>query len=336
LSMHMGPSQRSDRSGSSPISSSNHISSPVLSSPIHSDSSENLDNKSKSSSPQIENNKETVSIDEPCDFSSVSMKNKQERANSSTNLKNSSKKRNPNHSTVKNSTKNLQNGEKVDERVYDPLPGEIGYDGNLYTCAVCSHIGEVVCCDSCPNVYHRGCLPAGQSLDILSFQTDDDLWHCPVCVEKGKVNRASKKSKGSEPKKRKFRRMKEVHGKRVVRGNDNLSPLSDAAVGDDLSPNKQEEEDAKSLASDCCSNRQNNGETKNGEDKKSFHQKLIDHQRMSSLADSSHINETKSVSSLASFKSNNLSISGRAKRQRKPNKKYLDESERKIEVFFGL
>eukprot|EP00804_Cyclotella_cryptica_P018966 CCRYP_006473-RB/>CCRYP_006473-RB protein AED:0.02 eAED:0.02 QI:690/1/1/1/0.5/0.4/5/239/1470 len=59
----------------------------------------------------------------------------------------------------------------------------LGYDGNLFYCRVCLGVGEVVCCDNCPSVFHPACIPKG--LSKTSLDNDDDPWYCPECVENG-------------------------------------------------------------------------------------------------------------------------------------------------------
>jgi len=63
------------------------------------------------------------------------------------------------------------------------LPEElVGNDGNLFYCRVCLGVGEVVCCDGCPHVFHPSCLPAGPSK--TSLENDDDPWYCHDCIKK--------------------------------------------------------------------------------------------------------------------------------------------------------
>lgn len=59
----------------------------------------------------------------------------------------------------------------------------VGNDGNLFYCVVCRGFGDVVCCDSCPHVFHAHCLPVG-SESRLSLENDDDPWYCPDCMSK--------------------------------------------------------------------------------------------------------------------------------------------------------
>lgn len=51
-------------------------------------------------------------------------------------------------------------------------------DGNLATeehCRVCHRLGEMLVCDSCPGVYHLGCL------DPPLDDVPDEDWRCYVC-----------------------------------------------------------------------------------------------------------------------------------------------------------
>jgi len=78
-----------------------------------------------------------------------------------------------------------------------------GNDGNFHYCRVCSEVGDVVCCDGCPHVYHPQCLPEdSDSFAALDLQHDDDPWYCPDCVKKRKLE-ASEKAKVKKNKKRK-------------------------------------------------------------------------------------------------------------------------------------
>ena len=70
----------------------------------------------------------------------------------------------------------------------------IGKDGNLFYCRICLGVGEVVCCDSCPNVYHQSCLPFGPSK--TSLENDDDPWFCHECMKnKSMIPTPTKKQK---------------------------------------------------------------------------------------------------------------------------------------------
>jgi hypothetical protein len=69
----------------------------------------------------------------------------------------------------------------------------LGYDGNLFYCRICLGVGEVVCCDGCPHVFHPACLPKG--LSKSSLENDDDPWFCPACVEKGMLGKSIEQPK---------------------------------------------------------------------------------------------------------------------------------------------
>jgi hypothetical protein len=78
-----------------------------------------------------------------------------------------------------------------------------GHDGNFHYCKVCNEVGDVVCCDGCPHVYHPQCLPEdSDSFAALDLQHDDDPWYCPDCVKKRKLV-SSEKAKLKKNKKRK-------------------------------------------------------------------------------------------------------------------------------------
>ncbi|VEU40973.1 unnamed protein product [Pseudo-nitzschia multistriata] len=69
-----------------------------------------------------------------------------------------------------------------------------GKDGNFHYCNICGEVGDVVCCDGCPHVYHPQCLPAdSESFAALDTQHDDDPWYCPDCFSSKK----KRKRKGS-------------------------------------------------------------------------------------------------------------------------------------------
>ena len=78
--------------------------------------------------------------------------------------------------SIKVGGKFFTGGEGVAEAELVPsLP--LGHDGNTFYCQECGEVGDVVCCDGCPRVYHGRCVPAGPSRDSL----DQDHWYCPSC-----------------------------------------------------------------------------------------------------------------------------------------------------------
>eukprot|EP00529_Nitzschia_sp_RCC80_P002312 CAMPEP_0113468402 /NCGR_PEP_ID=MMETSP0014_2-20120614/15336_1 /TAXON_ID=2857 /ORGANISM="Nitzschia sp." /LENGTH=2092 /DNA_ID=CAMNT_0000360789 /DNA_START=241 /DNA_END=6519 /DNA_ORIENTATION=- /assembly_acc=CAM_ASM_000159 len=65
------------------------------------------------------------------------------------------------------------------------LQHQISHDGNYHYCRICQLTGEVVCCDGCPQVYHRSCMPADEPARItLDDSPDDEEWFCPDCRAK--------------------------------------------------------------------------------------------------------------------------------------------------------
>eukprot|EP00956_Cyclotella_meneghiniana_P002774 scaffold3275_cov70-Cyclotella_meneghiniana.AAC.1 len=74
----------------------------------------------------------------------------------------------------------------------------LGQDGNLFYCRICLGVGEVVCCDGCPMVFHPSCIPPG--LSKSSLDNDDDPWYCPECVEKGMRGKSIDQLKGKKKK----------------------------------------------------------------------------------------------------------------------------------------
>jgi Bromodomain/PHD-finger len=62
-------------------------------------------------------------------------------------------------------------------------PTFLGQDGNLFYCVVCRELGDVVCCDGCPAVFHPKCIPLG-SASRSSLDNDEDPWFCPDCMAK--------------------------------------------------------------------------------------------------------------------------------------------------------
>ena len=80
----------------------------------------------------------------------------------------------------------------------------LGDDGNLYYCALCLDVGDVVCCDGCPRVYHPKCIPVGCE-SRLSLDADDDPWYCPDCMSAGKGNTST-----GRPRRRRASSLKET------------------------------------------------------------------------------------------------------------------------------
>ena len=72
------------------------------------------------------------------------------------------------------------------------VSNSLGDDGNQYYCNKCREVGDVVCCDGCPRVYHPWCIPENDPSRI-SLDADDDPWFCPVCMKEGKRTTSSKK-----------------------------------------------------------------------------------------------------------------------------------------------
>jgi len=71
----------------------------------------------------------------------------------------------------------------------------MGDDGNWYYCAICHDVGDVVCCDHCPKVYHPTCIPEGCESRI-SMDADEDPWFCPECMSGGQTRTTSGNKKG--------------------------------------------------------------------------------------------------------------------------------------------
>lgn len=103
------------------------------------------------------------------------------------------------HSGAKVSVNIVVNGKRLTAEEMSSLPssngGHLGNDGNQYYCQVCRGFGDVVCCDGCPRVYHRTCVPSGPSRDALD--NDEDPWFCPQCIGKKKSRRAEKEDRAS-------------------------------------------------------------------------------------------------------------------------------------------
>ncbi|CAM9517819.1 unnamed protein product, partial [Choristocarpus tenellus] len=48
--------------------------------------------------------------------------------------------------------------------------------------SVCGDAGEVLCCDNCPKVFHKGCLAVGSKARLVAnLQSKADPWYCPYC-----------------------------------------------------------------------------------------------------------------------------------------------------------
>jgi histone-lysine N-methyltransferase SETD1 len=68
------------------------------------------------------------------------------------------------------------------------IPGDVpelpqlGNDGNQFWCQVCHEFGDVVCCDGCPRVYHKECIPLDNAART-SLDRDEDPWYCPECID---------------------------------------------------------------------------------------------------------------------------------------------------------
>jgi histone-lysine N-methyltransferase SETD1 len=69
----------------------------------------------------------------------------------------------------------------------------LGEDGNLYFCDYCHEMGDVVCCDRCPRVYHPTCIPKN-SESRMSLDADEDPWYCPTCLKETKLCRGKIKT----------------------------------------------------------------------------------------------------------------------------------------------
>lgn len=77
-------------------------------------------------------------------------------------------------------------------------------DGVPEVCNVCGHGGEVICCDSCPLVFHLLCLNPPKT------RVPRGTWFCPECMNpkkksRSKNSRDSKASKRKRPVKRKLK-----------------------------------------------------------------------------------------------------------------------------------
>ena len=56
----------------------------------------------------------------------------------------------------------------------DAATAEFLADLNKEECSICNEGGEVICCDTCPLVFHQHCLK-------LKHMPDGE-WQCPNCV----------------------------------------------------------------------------------------------------------------------------------------------------------
>jgi len=63
----------------------------------------------------------------------------------------------------------------------------------LEVCAVCCDGGELLCCDSCPNLYHQQCV--GLSRDEIPKGS----WYCPSCRKESKTGKVAASVKSEEP-----------------------------------------------------------------------------------------------------------------------------------------
>ena len=61
----------------------------------------------------------------------------------------------------------------------DDEPVVVASDGNFDMCSVCGVGGLLICCEACPQAYHRECLGAQAPPD----DDDDAAWFCPPCAE---------------------------------------------------------------------------------------------------------------------------------------------------------
>ena len=74
----------------------------------------------------------------------------------------------------------------------------VGHDGNNFYCEICNDVGEIVCCDGCPKVFHHTCVPEG-SPSRVALDNDEDPWFCPDCLSQNKgVSSTSQRVVGTE------------------------------------------------------------------------------------------------------------------------------------------
>ncbi|XP_072033916.1 E3 ubiquitin-protein ligase TRIM33-like [Amphiura filiformis] len=77
---------------------------------------------------------------------------------------------------------------------YEP----VNQDPNEDWCACCHNGGELLCCDSCPRVYHLNChIPV-----LTATPTDSDAWCCTMCVDLENDPAEASSDNGNERKRR--------------------------------------------------------------------------------------------------------------------------------------
>lgn len=54
---------------------------------------------------------------------------------------------------------------------------EPGEDGSLESCSLCDAGGDLVCCDTCPRVFHTRCLNVSRK----QLGSKEEEWTCPEC-----------------------------------------------------------------------------------------------------------------------------------------------------------
>lgn len=71
---------------------------------------------------------------------------------------------------------------------YAPLPSKEEMDrlSNVDDCVLCNYPGDLVCCDGCPNSFHKRCCSYVESPPNLPKQqmdsVDEEKWLCPECL----------------------------------------------------------------------------------------------------------------------------------------------------------
>lgn len=85
--------------------------------------------------------------------------------------------------------------EKADATTYVPSPS-VGHDGNNFYCEICNGVGEIVCCDGCPKVFHHFCLEEGTPSRI-ALDNDEDPWYCPDCLSENNKEAPSSSRRSS-------------------------------------------------------------------------------------------------------------------------------------------